>query len=103
MTSTANNDLVWGADLRRAIGVCDRALRQWITRGQFPAPDGNVNGRNFWLRSTVEQWRADVTAGKYAQARRPKFPLANGGTIDTSEPSLHRTRKRTSHNTSETP
>lgn len=101
MTSTDDSELVWGTYLRRMIGVCDRALRQWIARGQFPAPDGNVNGRNFWLRSTVERWRADVTAGKYAQARRPKFPAiaeAEAGSEPTS-----RTRKRATHNPSGMP
>ncbi len=52
-------------------GVGDRCLRQWIAKGRFPAPDGNLNGRNFWLRSTYERWKAEVLDGKFCQRRRP--------------------------------
>jgi hypothetical protein len=52
-------------------GVTGRALRKWITDGKFPQPDGNLNGRNFWLAETYSRWKADVLAGKYSQRRRP--------------------------------
>ena len=51
-------------------GVTDRALRKWISKGRFPQPDGNLNGRNFWLARTVRQHKADVLAGRYKLVRR---------------------------------
>ena len=67
-------DRIWSQEIRRAEGIGDRGFRKWIASGRFPAPDGNLNGRNFWLRSTYERWKADVMAGRYAQHRRPGAP-----------------------------
>jgi len=75
MTATAitppSDDRVWSPEIRRAEGIGDRGFRKWIASGRFPLPDGNLNGRNFWLRSTYVRWKADVLAGRYAQYRRP--------------------------------
>ena len=62
---------LWSSLITQDNNVTDRCLRKWIATGRFPAPDGNLNGRNFWLRSTYERWKADVLAGKYSQQRRP--------------------------------
>jgi hypothetical protein len=59
------NDRVWSSDIRRAEKIGDRGFRKWISEGRFPRPDGNLFGRNFWLRATYEQWRADVMAGRF--------------------------------------
>lgn len=52
-------------------GIGDRCLHKWIHQAppRFPAPDGNLNGRNYWHRSTYEVWKADVAAGKYRKHR----------------------------------
>jgi len=65
------SERIWTSDITSDNSVTDRCVRAWITRGTFPAPDGNLNGRNFWLRSTYEQWKAEVLAGRYRQHRRP--------------------------------
>jgi hypothetical protein len=65
------DDRLWSADILPAENICDRALRKWVRDGRFPAPDGNINGRNYWLRRTYERWRADVADGKHSQKRRP--------------------------------
>lgn len=62
---------IWSRQILNEQGVTDRCLRAWIARGKFPAPDGNLNGRNFWLLATYEKWKAAVLAGHYRQARRP--------------------------------
>jgi hypothetical protein len=41
-------------------GVTGRCLRKWVSAGRFPKPDGNLNGRNFWLTATCRAWEADV-------------------------------------------
>lgn len=69
-------DKIWASQIWTAEGVTDRGFRKWIVKGTFPKPDGNVNGRNFWLRSTYERWRADVLVGRYAVRRRPRFPAS---------------------------
>jgi hypothetical protein len=51
--------------------ITDRCLRKWIAVGRFPKPDGNLNGRNFWLMSTYKRWEAEVLAGRYSQQRGP--------------------------------
>jgi len=62
---------VYSADIIADNKVTDRCLRKWVVSGRFPAPDGNLNGRNFWLASTYKRWQAEVLAGKYSQQRRP--------------------------------
>ena len=68
------DDKLWSPEIRRAENIGDRGFRKWVAIGRFPAPDGNLNGRNFWLRSTYERWKADVLAGRYAKHRRPGQP-----------------------------
>jgi hypothetical protein len=75
-TNVPLDSRVWSREILDEQKVCDRALRAWITKGKFPTPDGNLNGRNFWLRTTYEQWKADVLAGRYRQQRRPGAPAA---------------------------
>jgi len=60
--------LVFMSEITRDNCVTDRGVRKWHKTGKFPAPDGNLNGRNFWKRSTYRKWQADVLDGKY---RRP--------------------------------
>lgn len=67
-----SNGIVFSPTIRRENDdITDRCLRKWIELSKFPEPDGNLNGRNFWFRSTYEAWKADVLAGKYSQRRRP--------------------------------
>jgi hypothetical protein len=65
---TEDGPLVFMSEITRDNGVTDRGVRKWRMTGKFPAPDGNLNGRNFWRRSTYRQWQADVLAGKYHKA-----------------------------------
>jgi hypothetical protein len=62
-------DRVWSREIRRNEQIGERCLRQWLANGKFPPPDGNLLGRNFWLRSTYERWKADVLAGRYSRRR----------------------------------
>lgn len=73
MTPTSNSpdDKIWSGEIRTDNKVTDRCLRKWVELGRFPQPDGNLNGRNFWLRSTYERWKAEVLAGRFRQRRRP--------------------------------
>lgn len=70
-STQANDAKVWSPEIRRDQDIGDRGFRKWISNGRFPRPDGNLNGRNFWLRSTYDRWKADVAAGRYAKYRRP--------------------------------
>lgn len=63
--------IVFTSEITSDVCIGDRGLRKQVATGRFPAPDGNLNGRNFWLRSTYERWKADVLAGRYSQRRRP--------------------------------
>jgi hypothetical protein len=69
--TTSPSDRVWSREILDAEKIGDRCLRYWIADGRFPQPDGNLNGRNFWLRVTYDVWKADVLAGRYRQDRRP--------------------------------
>ena len=57
--------------IARDRGITDRGLRKQIARGDFPAPDANLNGRNLWRRSSYLTWKEEVLAGKFAKVRRP--------------------------------
>ena len=72
------DDRVWSKEILGKENVTDRCLRKWIGSQKFPRPDGNLNGRNFWFRSTYERWQADVRAGRYSQRRfaPPERPRA---------------------------
>jgi hypothetical protein len=72
-----DSERIYAADILRAERITDRCLRNWISRDRFPAPDGNIHGRNYWRSETYQKWREDVAAGRYAQARRP--PGQRGG------------------------
>lgn len=62
---------VYAGHITTENAITDRCLRKWISAGKFPRPDGNLNGRNYWLADTYRQWIADVAAGKYRRAGRP--------------------------------
>jgi hypothetical protein len=66
-----HSERVWSFDVIRDNRISDRCLRKWIVAGRFPKPDGNMAGRNFWLRATYNRWQADVLAGRFSQQRRP--------------------------------
>ena len=56
--------------LTEVLGIAPRTLRLWTKTGRFPACDGNVHGRNFWLESTVKRWQIDALKGHFAEDRR---------------------------------
>lgn len=63
---------IFSGPIRKENGnITDRGFRKWIAAGKFPQPDGNLNGRNFWLLGTYRRWKADVLAGKFKQGRKP--------------------------------
>jgi hypothetical protein len=62
---------VYTGDITADNRITDRGLRKWVASGRFPPPDGNLNGRKFWLLSTYQAWQADVVAGRYSLQRRP--------------------------------
>jgi hypothetical protein len=69
---------LWKADVCRIVGVTPRAITNWIASGKFPAPDGKIGYRSFWLQSTMESWEADARAGRYGQ--RHKWSQDNNDT-----------------------
>lgn len=52
------------------IGVKTNTLYAYITRGHAPEPDLVWLGRNLWLVSTIDEWRA--RKGKHGQIRIPR-------------------------------
>ncbi len=72
--------LVFMPEITTDNGVGDRGVRKWVKTGKFPEPDGNLNGRNFWKRSTYKRWQQDVFDGKYRREsnlpRQPREPQA---------------------------
>jgi hypothetical protein len=75
-TSIDDAPLVFVPEITRDNGVTDRAVRMWITKGKLPPADGNLNGRNFWRRSTHRNWQADVLAGVYHKASSLSRPAS---------------------------
>lgn len=71
LASPPEGGFVFMAEITRDLKVTDRGVRKWISTERFPRPDGNLNGRNFWLTSTYQRWKSDVLAGRYRQHRRP--------------------------------
>lgn len=71
VTEPGDSERLWSFDIVRDNRISDRCLRKWISSERFPRPDGNIAGRNFWLRSTYRQWQTDALAGRYSQPRRP--------------------------------
>jgi hypothetical protein len=67
-TATSDAVLVFMGEITRDCGVTDRAVRKWVTTGTFPAPDGNLNGRNFWNRATYRKWQDAVQRGEFRRA-----------------------------------
>jgi hypothetical protein len=72
--SVLGDPRIYSAEITANNLVTTRCLRKWIAAGRFPAPDGNLHGRNFWLLSTYQRWQHEVLAGKFKQERRPKCP-----------------------------
>lgn len=70
--SVLSDPRIYSAEITANNLVTTRCLRKWIAAGRFPAPDGNLHGRNFWLLSTYQRWQQEVLAGKFKQERRPK-------------------------------
>ena len=56
--------------LTELLGIAPRTLRLWTKTGRFPACDGNVHGRNFWLESTVQRWQVAALEGRFAEDGR---------------------------------
>jgi hypothetical protein len=71
VTEPGNSERLWSFDIVRDNRISDRCLRKWIASERFPRPDGNIAGRNFWLRSTYRKWQADALSGRFSQTRRP--------------------------------
>lgn len=69
--TTDGDRLVYMADVCSDVGVTDRCVRTWITKGYFPRPDANLRGRNCWRLSTFRAWKDAVFSGEYSQRRRP--------------------------------
>jgi hypothetical protein len=71
LTVACDDQRVYARRITDDNGLTGRALRKWVSEGKFPRPDGDLNGRNFWLAETYARWKADVLAGRYSQHRRP--------------------------------
>ncbi len=63
--------LVYVPEIKADIGIGDRGQRYQVLAGKFPPADGNLNGKNFWYRSTYRRWQADVLAGRYRKESSP--------------------------------
>jgi hypothetical protein len=84
------SDKIYSRQILDENGVGERCLHKWVHQipPRFPPPDGNLNGRNFWHRSTYEAWKADVDAGKYRQHRKPGALPELTGTVPRKPPSI---------------
>jgi hypothetical protein len=43
-------------------GICRETLSRRVSRGDFPAPDQIVCGRNYWFASTIRRLREEDAA-----------------------------------------
>ncbi len=68
--SVLDDPLLSTAAITDDLGITSRGLRKQIEGGRFPAPDANINGRNFWRSSTYRVWKTAALAGQFAQRRR---------------------------------
>jgi hypothetical protein len=66
--------LVFASEILRDNAITDRCVRKWQSVGAFPGPDGKLNGRNFWRRSTYRNWQANVIAGRHQGVRANARP-----------------------------
>lgn len=68
-TRSADDDwLTTGAVCNACGGVSAMTLWRWTRQLGFPRPDRILNGRKYWLRSTVAAWKArdEASEGKAA-------------------------------------
>ena len=59
--------------------ITDMSLHRWLRDPdvRFPQPTMCVNGRRYWLESTLVAWeRAQIPGGKKSRAARSKKPTA---------------------------
>lgn len=69
--SGSDESVIYMAHLENDLRVTGRSIRIWIAAKNFPPPDGNLFGRNFWKLGTYRRWKADRDAGKFSMQRRP--------------------------------
>jgi hypothetical protein len=60
-TANEKEARVFIAEILGEVQMADRGVRKAIAAKRFPKPDGRLFRRNFWLRSTYEQWKAEVS------------------------------------------
>lgn len=70
-----NDPLLSTATITADLNVTDRCLRKRVASGRFPAPDANIEGRNYWLTSTYRKWKESAISGAFA--RREFFNRVN--------------------------
>lgn len=64
--------LIYSSSILAELAISDRCLRQWISDGRFPHPDGNLHGRKFWLFSSYQKWLTQAVAGRFSRPRNPR-------------------------------
>jgi predicted DNA-binding transcriptional regulator AlpA len=66
------------AEVAELLHVTQATIRSWFIshkpkRHPFPTPEATRSGRNYWLRSTIEEWKADEdrmsTASRRSRSR----------------------------------
>jgi predicted DNA-binding transcriptional regulator AlpA len=60
-------------------GVVVSTWEAYVTRGYAPQPDGRFGNQRYWLRSTIEDWKAN----RPGQGRSPAALREVAGKLDT--------------------
>lgn len=53
------NDQLTAEDAASLAGVRPSTWNAYVTRGYAPPADGRLGNQRWWLRETVEQWKAN--------------------------------------------
>jgi hypothetical protein len=68
--NSADDSIVFAPAFDAFLGIKPRARRGWLAKGLLPPPDGNVQGRPFWLLATFQRFKSEVIAGRFASEKR---------------------------------
>jgi hypothetical protein len=73
-TTVADDGIVFISGVCAFVDRTDRTVETWIRSGKFPAADGDINSRRFWLRSTLQRWKVSALNGSFRRTREPFAP-----------------------------
>jgi predicted DNA-binding transcriptional regulator AlpA len=50
------------SQVARSCNVCDRTLKEWVKKGEFPPPI-RIRGRLYWTQEVVQAWLQNRLTG----------------------------------------